>query len=345
MKAEPESGESAQPDTQSQQSREPSMQASTVAHERVSNVIWNVFDASERGANHIRRNSVNQDATGTEECAEQRMAIAAVSDGHGSPKYFRSDIGAKLAVEAALKSARLMASQLQLPGDGALDSRIAQECVRSIYEVWRESIERHIEGNPFTESEIQLLDGSPQSDSDTSPIPFAYGSIPYGATLLMALVVGEYFYYVQLGDGDILAVNADGTVHQPVHKRKSLISTETDSLCAPDAPKMFDWRFQWGQSIAPALILLCTDGYSESFSEVGGFEKAGRDFLSKIRSEGADSVTSRVGAWLRCTSDNGVGDDTSIALMWRSIIESPTRTDVDDIHGEHETTAIQNVKP
>src|SRR5437016_2401525 len=65
---------------------------------------WRIVGRSVRGAAHKRVDLPNQDAIGWwPDSGEGMPVILAVSDGHGSAKYFRSHRGARLAVETALK--------------------------------------------------------------------------------------------------------------------------------------------------------------------------------------------------------------------------------------------------
>jgi len=58
------------------------------------------ISGSRRGRSHIDSGTVCQDSTARYESEE--LAIAAVSDGHGGSKHFRSDVGSKAAAECAV---------------------------------------------------------------------------------------------------------------------------------------------------------------------------------------------------------------------------------------------------
>ena len=63
---------------------------------------WRVIGATVRGASHARSGLPNQDAIlWRPETGAGPLLIVAVSDGHGSAKYFRSHEGSRLAVETA----------------------------------------------------------------------------------------------------------------------------------------------------------------------------------------------------------------------------------------------------
>src|SRR5690242_8472149 len=61
---------------------------------------WQVIGCSVRGPSHERSGLPNQDAIGWSE--DSTTTVLAVADGHGSAKCFRSDVGSRLAVDAAL---------------------------------------------------------------------------------------------------------------------------------------------------------------------------------------------------------------------------------------------------
>ena len=63
---------------------------------------WRVIGESVRGAGHKRNGMPNQDAyTCLPESGVGSVLCVAVADGHGSTRYFRSDVGARLAVQSA----------------------------------------------------------------------------------------------------------------------------------------------------------------------------------------------------------------------------------------------------
>ena len=67
----------------------------------------------------------------------------------------------------------------------------------------------------------------------------------------------------------------------------------------------------------PALILLATDGYANSYAEPAGFQAVGRDLLQGVRIQGAAWVEEQLEGWLLATSAAGSGDDITVALALR----------------------------
>src|SRR5882724_12637751 len=72
--------------------------------ENQSGTEWRVIGASVRGASHLRAGVPKQDAISwLPEFGQLLPQIVAVSDGHGSAKCFRSEMGAMLAVNTAMQ--------------------------------------------------------------------------------------------------------------------------------------------------------------------------------------------------------------------------------------------------
>ena len=62
---------------------------------------WQAAGVSVCGARHLAAQAPCQDAV--QFYTDERMAIVAVADGHGDPKYSASDIGAQIAVDIAVE--------------------------------------------------------------------------------------------------------------------------------------------------------------------------------------------------------------------------------------------------
>ena len=74
---------------------------------------WNVLGASVRGASHVRNGIPNQDAILWRMGENAGLPIViAISDGLGNDKSFRSDIGARLAVQVAVEEMERFALSL-----------------------------------------------------------------------------------------------------------------------------------------------------------------------------------------------------------------------------------------
>jgi len=78
----------------------------------------------------------------------------------------------------------------------------------------------------------------------------------------------------------------------------------------------------------PALILLTTDGYANSFSDAAGFHKVGSDLLEMMRSDGFDAINRSIKGWLEEATTAGSGDDCTLAFIVRAyaLAASPSST-------------------
>jgi hypothetical protein len=147
---------------------------------------------------------------------------------------------------------------------------------------------------------------------------------------LTVLVTEAFILYLQLGDGDILTVSQKGKTISPLPQDDRLLGNETTSLCSRNAWR--DCRVGF-QALAPslqppALILLCSDGYSNSFSNKAAFLRVGADLLEMIRCDGLDSVNDSLETWLNEASQVGSGDDITLGIICRTdaLKEAPPKT-------------------
>jgi serine/threonine protein phosphatase PrpC len=282
-------------------------------------VPWRIATASVRGANHARANVPNQDALCQLPIIGEGWPFVAVSDGHGSAKSFRSEIGAILAVASAM----VVAPKL-LSDPATAQPEVLKNCLpQQIVEVWRNGVEGHMHEQPFTDAEWSCLveSSGDKARAEVEANPW----LAYGATLLLCAIRPGYIICAQLGDGDILLVTERGEVsrpHWPADQR--LIANETTSLCMAGAwremrvdVQVIPEQDSGTANSAPELILLATDGYANSFANDAGFRRVGSDLLEMIRSEGLDLIASALPAWLDESSRLGSGDDISVALLYR----------------------------
>ncbi len=266
---------------------------------------WQALGACVLGAQHRRANLPCQDALHwtpprSDLEAHPPPLIMAVADGHGSARSFRSQSGARFAVYEACKLLMEMA-ELSLP---EITRLAADKFPQSLTRDWREQVARDLRENPFTPEEQARLGD-------------AGDALAYGTTLLSALVTEHFIAYWQLGDGDILAVWEDGRVERPLPGDARLFANDTTSLCGDKAWKDFRCHVQPVLDKPPSLLLLCTDGYSNSFADDAGFLQAGRDFLTLLETKGTAYVKKALPDWLAQTSEAGSGDDVSLGLLWR----------------------------
>ena len=256
---------------------------------------WQVVGESVRGAVHERNGLPNQDAIcWLPASGEGSSIVLAVADGHGSARYSRSHIGASLAVESA---AHLVDEFINTQADNLSLLKDATEdwLPRALVRKWVEVVTDHLNADPLNQESI----------------------VAYGATLIVAAVSERFALYLQLGDGEILTVSESGEVTRPLTRDERLIANETTSLCAPDAWRDFRVSFQPLNHSSPALILLSTDGYPNSFRHESGFFKVGSDILRMIREHSLAMVKDNLAVWLSDSTRAGSGDDVTLGILYK----------------------------
>lgn len=279
---------------------------------------WRVVGASVRGASHVRTGLPNQDAIRwLPESGTGRPLILAVSDGHGSAKCFRSDVGARLAVETATGVIQEFLDSLPDPLNlSAIKRWAAENLPREIARRWRDRVADHVSTSPLTSAELDRLEA--QKDIRKRRQVGLEPILAYGATLLAVVVAESFILYLQLGDGDILVVSEAGEVSKaPLPTDERLFANETTSLCLRDAWREFRSHFQVISASSPALILVSTDGYGNSFRDDVGFLQVGADILAMIRADGLDAVSASLETWLTEASQEGSGDDVTLGILCR----------------------------
>jgi hypothetical protein len=278
---------------------------------------WRAIGTSVRGAAHVRAGLPKQDAIGwIPESGEALPLIMAVSDGHGSAKCFRSDAGALLAIHTTMQTMQeFVNGQLTAVSLSAIKRTAEEQLPQELLRRWRAAVEEALRTTPFSVEELATLerkDGTVARQS-VEANPF----LAYGATLLIVLVAESFILYLQLGDGDILTVTETGEVERPVPGDAQLLANETTSLCTPNAWRDMRVRFQVLAGPPPALILLSTDGYANSFRDDTGFFKVGSALLDIIRTDGLDKVRESLEGWLTETTQAGSGDDIALGIVCR----------------------------
>jgi serine/threonine protein phosphatase PrpC len=262
--------------------------------------MWRVDGRRVRGAVHKRNGIPCQDAIDQ----SIKPLILAVADGHGSQRSPKSDIGASLAVTEVAKRELNKMARLATQLDLESVKRLAEQNLpKAIVRGWWKEVSKKEFGASAVEE-----DQPPSKDV----------LVKYGTTLLAVLVTDRFILYVQIGDGDILIVDADGHTERVFQKDERLIANETTSLCTTDAWVEFQIHFQVLNDNPPTLILVATDGYSNSFRTKEDFYEIGADYLANIRTEGFDVVVSDyLEDWLNKVSQQGSGDDVTLGLIYR----------------------------
>ncbi|HEY6295710.1 MAG TPA: protein phosphatase 2C domain-containing protein [Streptosporangiaceae bacterium] len=265
---------------------------------------WITLVASERGAAHLASGLPNQDAVQARR-AGPHAVVAAVADGHGHQRHFRSATGAALAVTVACEAAAELAERLEaFEAAGQLESEALGTLVPAITGRWRSAVAGDLAARPFGDEEQAI-----RARGD-DPL------IAYGSTLLLAVAACRWLVLVQIGDGDIVGIQPGGRALLPVPSDPSLDGLRTTSLCAPRAEE--DFRVAVVDLSCTALlgVLLATDGYGNAQAADPWADAVSADLAKLIGGQAPEWLAAQLPAWAgQCASADGSADDTTIALL------------------------------
>lgn len=276
---------------------------------------WAAVASSIIGNLHLKKNLPNQDSIAYYRLPGNSLAfVMAVSDGHGSEKCPRSDIGSALAVNTAVKvfidawsviKSKLDESEsADSPSALAnIERHIRKDITKQLVENWINAVETHSSSVPFSAEQDQ-----------------AKRLLAYGATLTVVFLCDRFAVCMRLGDCEVLIVDGNLTVNRIAPKNREQVGEDTDSLCMPDADKRFSVSFhEVGETDTRSgtLYLVCSDGFEKAFESNAGFEQSAVDFAKLVSSgKGRETVEQELESWLREYSSFS-GDDVSVGLLFQ----------------------------
>ncbi len=265
---------------------------------------WRAIVGSARGAAHRLRGLPNQDAAACQDVPGG--IIVAIADGHGHPRHFRSAEGSALAVDIACRVAARTAAILTVQEPtAAAASAATRDFPQALVAEWRAAVAGQIAARPYTVRERSALAAIGDGPE-----------VPYGSTLLVAMIAGPWLVCAQIGDGDMLGVRPDGGLFYPVAGDDRLEGQRTTSLCQPEAEMSFRTCAHDLRAMPLAALLAATDGYGNAQAEEPWQPGVGRDLAELAACRDNEWFKQQVPDWARrCASSEGSADDTTIALL------------------------------
>ena len=245
-----------------------------------------------QGARHVQTQTPCQDAVLCK--SHDGVYIMCAADGHGDKKHLHSDIGAQIAVEVA---AQLLEEAL----------RDLRQENRNIAEI-EHSIKRHLPSRLVWEWNRRVR----KSDDGA----WDKEVVLYGCTILGAVMSAELCIFLQLGDGDILFINQEGSPEFIFPPDEDMFGTVTYSLCQKNSASYA--KVSCRQLKAPKTVLMATDGLRDSLQDdAESFVKVGKWLSRRQEEEGQSKFEHTLPEWIEKLSLHGNGDDTTIALtIW-----------------------------
>lgn len=241
------------------------------------NISQNIFRCnfakSVQGASHIRKEEREENlAIGRKfPCQDKSFSeyfaadsshktgywLTVVCDGHGGAPYFRSERGAELAIECIKKSLPYYIDFIA----GNLNKENIRFLIPILLKTWGESVDSDLVQNPITQTEYNFLEMDDVQAAERYKAGKDLHSI-YGATFLCFVSAENFWFALQIGDGDI-AVHSEKGFFMPVPEDERNFLNQTTSLCDKDAENEF--RLAFGSQNIDA-VLCSTDGIANSFA-------------------------------------------------------------------------------
>lgn len=277
----------------------------------------NGFGISITGAAHVRNNMGNQDSVCVYTDSDKNYVVASVCDGHGGEKFIRSQIGADI---AARETTQLLCEfyvsnpNFKLENEKTRTEKI-DRLKKNILYYWHTEVQQYNEDHPITDQEFaQIADKKSLKACEEVK---DNNMTAYGTTLIAALVSEDFLLCLQLGDGDVVFLYPDASKENPMEADERLLANETTSLCSDSA--ILDFRVKYFADHLPELMLLSTDGISNSFVTYDDFLNLAYDIKEGLLQDGEDKTKRSLEEGLQRLTNTGSGDDVTIAVAWGMI--------------------------
>lgn len=287
-----------------------------------------------QGESHISSGKVCQDYSYSK-IYENGLAIAVVCDGHGGKRYFRSDVGARIAAEVTDRKIRTFveeAAPLLLKGlpfgqieaistqieknDFAKQSEIERAFRRlagSIIFEWDSEVKAHAATTPIKEEEKIDLEDKWINEFNSG---INLGKV-YGCTLIACVSTPEFWFAFQIGDGKCFACDSDGNWSEPIPWDDRCFLNKTTSICDSGAIDEFRYCYN-GTGQSPVAVILGSDGIDDSFGSEENQANFYVQILKSIARHGIEATLTEIESTLPQLSKIGSKDDMSIGMVFDS---------------------------
>ena len=260
------------------------------------------------GSSHIMRHKPCQDRLCRVQTPDFTLVLA-VADGHGSPEYSRSGIGARFAVYAAKKI---------LPSDAP-----DEEVVADIKWLYDHLVARHLSRHPLSDREMALL-----SAARLHPVA------AYGCTLAVAVIDytrGTTTRYC-LGDSGVFCIGADGRFPPSMPEDPACVGSATSSMC--QSPETVKEHFRIQHLGIMAAVGVYSDG-----AEAEDW-RAAEVLFSKGDEASEESMENRVEKLLKLT-DHGDDQTYVLAVDPEAVTTDAFQAGVaEEVHRGHQVMAL-----
>lgn len=261
------------------------------------------------GQSHI------DNGTDCQDCAQldlenKNYVMAAVADGHGSKKHFRSDRGSQFATEAAKDSIYEYMNDYERFVDAyQVDKEyLIDRIVKMTITKWHEKIREDLNKDPITQEEIDKYLGGVFNSDKVSSV--------YGTTLLVGVMSEKCNFGFLIGDGSFVVIDKHGKAYIPIEDTNSK-ANYTSSLSSSDSYNGFVTHFF---DEMPFSIMVSTDGLVKSFANDSDFLDYNQAIAMELGKLDDDDkmikMEERLIKLFEQRSRDGSEDDISISIIF-----------------------------
>ncbi|MER7348528.1 protein phosphatase 2C domain-containing protein [Streptomyces aurantiacus] len=260
----------------------------------------------------------SQDSCAAKPTAGGRAVVLAVADGHGSAAHFRSDLGARWAVEEFTACAEVFAHEaVRVGADAASWPGLRAEArllPQAVGHRWHRRALLH-DANAPAHGASPARRAAARARFAKEGARGTWDLAAYGSTLLGAVLTRQMLLCWQLGDGDVVLIDDDGGAPRTPLSTGPDMGDETDSLCEPEPWRKTRTYWQPLTGGPPPTVLLSTDGLSKSFADHQGFLDFATGVRARAAEQGVAAVQEQLGDWLGRAAKYS-GDDTTLVAAF-----------------------------
>ena len=288
------------------------------------------YSFSCQGESHKADNKPCQDASFSS-VYDDGLAIAIVCDGHGGERYFRSDVGSRMATEVICESVKTFVENVDktmfigqpfiaqeaitseeiIKKQTPIDKAFRQLFSSIIYQ-WNQKIAEHAANTEISEWEQEHV---PQKYLDELKTSETFEKL-YGCTLLVYVQTPDYWLAFQLGDGKCVSFHQEGDLWQmPIPWDERCFLNKTTSLCDSNAINEFRYCYE-GDGKYPMAVFLGSDGMDDSFGEDPNLVNFYIQVVKMLVTEGREATVKSIESDLPQLSKIGSKDDMSVAFIY-----------------------------
>lgn len=271
---------------------------------------YGAFHCTTRGYSHILKNTCCEDASWAGD--EGDIHVAVVSDGHGDPACFRSQIGSALAVGIAGEKLLSFARNIREQGweerlfDDTHREQLLRQLIRSIIGNWNLKIAEQLGEHPVTEEEYASSRDFEQAYRNGREL-----SHIFGCTLIAVLVTDRYLVALQQGDGRCIIIHGNGTADQPIPWDSRCVGNICTSLCHEDAIESCRYYVLDLTQDPIVAALAVSDGIEDSLESQEDVNAFCGNVASILLRDGSEKLLEQLEDYLPRMSERGSADDNS----------------------------------